>query len=108
MGALGPIGSREEASDSQAVVSAVRQAALVFYVDGFWKPFPDDSPESRLTKPDDDTHVQFNHVPGRPPHAEYRGPLGRWWVRIDPLSGMPVEDPRFVPDRPEPSTSYVN
>ena len=94
--------------DPAVVVSAVRQAALVFYVDGVWKPFPVDSPESRVTKPSVDTHVQFNHLPGRPPHAEYRGPLGRWWVRIDAASGMPIEEPQFVPNRSELSSSYVN
>ncbi|HQR40697.1 MAG TPA: hypothetical protein PLF26_20110 [Blastocatellia bacterium] len=80
-----------------AVIETVRRAALVFYAEDRWKPFPADSPESRVTKPDAGTHVQFNHLPGRHPHAEYRGPLGRWWVRIDPASGMPTETPTFVP-----------
>jgi hypothetical protein len=68
-------------------------AAYVFYRDGRWSPFASDSPESRVTRPDDSTHVQFNNVPGRIPHAEYRGPHGRWWVRIDPASGMPIDEP---------------
>ena len=105
---LSPIEPTLTSDDPAAVVAAVRQAALVFYVDGTWKPFPLDSPESRITKPAADTHVQFNHLPGRPPHAEYRGPLGRWWVRIDARSGMPVEDPQFVPSRAGLSTPYVN
>ena len=105
---LHPVDSPAPIEDPAVVVAAVRQAALVFYVDGVWKPFPVDSPESRVTKPSVDTHVQFNHLPGRPPHAEYRGPLGRWWVRIDAGSGMPVEEPQFVPNRTEMSSSYVN
>jgi hypothetical protein len=79
------------------VLDAVRSAAFVFYADGHWRPFADDTPESRVTKPADTTHVQFNSLPGRPPHAEYRGPHGRWWVRIDPETGMPVGGPVFVP-----------
>jgi len=82
--------------DADNVLEAVRMAAYVFYREGRWSPFTADSPESRLTKPDVDTHVQFNHIPGRRPHAEYRGPHGRWWVRIDPSSGMPVDEPVFV------------
>jgi len=105
---LQPSDALELPADTDVVVAAVRQAALVFYVDGAWKPFPVDSPESRVTKPSGDTHVQFNHLPGRPPHAEYRGPLGRWWVRIDARSGMPVEEPRFVANRTELSTPFVN
>jgi hypothetical protein len=54
------------------VLDAVRSAAFVFYADGHWRPFADDTPESRVTKPSDTTHVQFNSLPGRPPHAEYR------------------------------------
>lgn len=95
-------------SDADSVVACVRRAARVFSVDGVWTPFPEDSPESRLTKPDPDTHVQFNHLPGRPPHAEYRGPLGRWWVRISPADGMPVDDPIFVPFRGEQTSDLVN
>ncbi len=83
--------------DAENVLEAIRMAAYVFYRDGQWKPFAVDSPESRVTKPDDATHVQFNHLPGRRPHAEYRGPHGRWWVRIDPSSGMPLDEPVFVP-----------
>lgn len=105
---LSPFEAPIEGGDPAVVVSAVRQAALVFYVDGVWKPFPIDSPESRVTKPAVDTHVQFNHLPGRPPHAEYRGPLGRWWVRIDAGNGMPCDEPMFVPNRPEPTSTYIN
>ena len=90
-------GMSDAYSDAENVLEAIRMSAYVFYRDGRWRPFADDSPESRVTKPDDDTHVQFNHIPGRRPHAEYRGPHGRWWVRIDPESGMPVESPVFVP-----------
>jgi hypothetical protein len=79
------------------VLEAVRSAAYVFYRDGRWHPFADDSPESRVTKPDATTHVQFNSLPGRPAHAEYRGPHGRWWVRIDAETGMPVDGPIHVP-----------
>ena len=87
-------GSRE---DAVAVAEAVRSAALVFYREGEWPAFADDSPESRVTKPDELTHVQFNHIPGRRPHAEYRGPMGRWWVAIDAATGMPSDRPIFVP-----------
>ena len=79
------------------VLSAVRIAAYVFYVEGRWRPFDAAGPESRVTKPAQETHVQFNSLPGRAPHAEYRGPLGRWWVRIDPETGMPLGGPVFVP-----------
>jgi hypothetical protein len=83
--------------DSVEVVEAVRSAALVFYREGAWPAFADDSPESRVTKPDALTHVQFNHMPGRRAHAEYRGPRGRWWVAIDATTGMPSDRPVFVP-----------
>ena len=89
------------------VLDAVRAAAFVFYVEGRWRPFDADSPESRVTKPADSTHVQFNSLPGRAPHAEYRGPLGRWWVRIDPETGMPLGGPVFVPPV-DASSSAVN
>lgn len=79
--------------DAANVLDAVRMAAQVFYRDGRWSPFDGASPESRVTKPDVDTHVQFNNVPGSRPHAEYRGPYGRWWVRIDPSSGEPIDAP---------------
>jgi len=87
------------------VLEAVRMAAYVFYRDGRWSPFDGTSPESRVTKPDIDTHVQFNNVPGSRPHAEYRGPYGRWWVRIDPNSGTPVDDPVRVTPADASSTS---
>ena len=83
--------------DAERVKSTIERAAYVFYLEGRWRPFDTGSPESRVTKPDDETHVQFNHIPGRLPHAEYRGPLGRWWVRIDPSDGMPVAEPVYVP-----------
>jgi hypothetical protein len=83
--------------DAREVVEAIRSAALVFYREGAWAAFADDSPESRLTKPDALTHVQFNHIPGRRPHAEYRGPRGRWWVAIDAATGMPSDRPIYVP-----------
>ena len=87
--------SPSDAADN--VLEAIRMAAYVFYRDGRWSPFSANGPESRVTKPDDDTHVQFNSRPGGRPHAEYRGPHGRWWVRIDPQTGMPVGEPVFVP-----------
>lgn len=90
---------------ARKVIATIRKAALVFYQEQAWRPFPADSPESRVTKPQPDTHVQFNHLPGRQPHAEYRGPLGRWWVRIDPASGMPTETPTFVPAAGATSTA---
>ena len=95
----------EEAARS--VRRTVERAAYVFYVDGRWRPFPDDGPESRVTKPDDTTYVQFNSIPGGRPHAEYRGPFGRWWVRIDPESGMPVGEPSWVPSA-DASSGMVN
>jgi hypothetical protein len=95
------------AADADVVADAIRSAALVFYREGEWSPFPDDSPESRLTKPDEQTHVQFNHIPGRRPHAEYRGPRGRWWVAIDAATGMPSDTPIFVPSV-DASSSSVN
>jgi hypothetical protein len=87
-----------EPTDAQCVVDAVERAALVFYVDGSWSPFSGSVPESRVTRPDEATTVQFNSMPGRRPHAEYRGPLGRWWVPIDPSSGFPDDEPTFVRD----------
>ena len=86
-----------DAEAAEMVVRAVERAACVFYVDGAWRPFPADSPESRVTKTDVFTHVQFNHLPGRRPHAEYRGPYGRWWVPIDPKTGLPAGDPVYAP-----------
>lgn len=86
-----------DAAAAREVLDAVRSAAYVFYRDGHWHPFDGDTPESRVTKPDVSTHVQFNSLPGRQPHAEYRGPLGRWWVRIDAETGMPVDGPVHVP-----------
>lgn len=91
----------------EQIVDSVTRAAQVFYVDGLWRPFDTSSPESRVTKPDPDTHVQFNNVPGRIPHAEYRGPFGRWWVRIDPTSGLPIDDPIYAPS-PSASSQLVN
>ena len=75
------------------MLEAIEWSARVFYVDDTWRPFRTDSPESRVTSPDVGTTVQFNSLPGRPPHAEYRGPLGRWWVRIDPATGLPSDEP---------------
>ena len=89
------------------VLDLVRAAAFVFYVEGRWRPFDTASPESRVTRPADATHVQFNSLPGRAPHAEYRGPLGRWWVRIDPDTGMPLGGPVYVPTV-DASSSAVN
>ena len=85
---------RDEAGEQAGrVLEAIEWSARVFYVDDRWRPFPEDSPESRVTSPDVGTMIQFNSLPGRPPHAEYRGPLGRWWVRIDPETGLPSGEP---------------
>lgn len=86
-----------EREDARHVRDTIARAALVFYEDGRWRPFAENSPESRVTSPEAATTVQFNSVPGRPPHAEYRGPFGRWWVRIDPSDGQPIEEPVFAP-----------
>lgn len=100
-------GESTRTEDAESVLRAVERSALVFYEHDRWRPFDDTSPESRVTKPDERTHVQFNHMPGRPPHAEYRGPLGRWWVRIDGETGMPSGEPVEVTST-DSSSSMVN
>ena len=81
----------------QEILSSISRAALVFYVDGRWRPFADDSPESRVTRPDERTTVQFNSFPESEPYAEYRGPHGRWWVHIGADDGLPIGPPTFSP-----------
>ena len=85
--------SAELDDEASRILEAVEWAARVFYVDGNWRPFPTEQPESRVTSPDVGITIQFNSLPGRPPHAEYRGPLGRWWVRVDAETGLPTGEP---------------
>jgi hypothetical protein len=44
--------------DAEKVLETIEWSAHVFYVEGEWKPFPEDTPESRVTSPDEGVTVQ--------------------------------------------------
>jgi hypothetical protein len=107
MSAPAPGERMAESGDSRKVRLAIERAAFVFYTLGRWRPFSTDVPESRITKPDDRSQVQFNNQPGRRAHADYRGHYGSWRVEINPEDGMPISDPVEVGTVNE-SSAWVN